>query len=128
MSQAFTGFLSGSPPAPVPHRPFVGAGIAFTGAESWRIAIAREHSGCHHLRMAKNIWSNEELTASRTSPGWRLEADQTTHEGTLEDVAKLSHERRGRGEHPGLIRQMETSIELDMLQLEALWYSMGLPV
>ncbi len=78
--------------------------------------------------MAKNTWSNEELKASQTSPGWRLEADQTTHEGTLEDVAKLAHERAARGEHPGLIRQIETSIELDMLQLEALWFSLGLPV
>jgi hypothetical protein len=91
-------------------------------------AIAREHPGCHHFPMAKNNWSNEELTASRTSPGWRLEADQTTHEGTLEDVAKLAHERRVSGEHPGLIRQIETSLELDMLQVEALWYSLGLPV
>ncbi|HTT82110.1 MAG TPA: hypothetical protein VMF67_01375 [Rhizomicrobium sp.] len=77
--------------------------------------------------MAKNPWSNEELTAQRTSPGWLLEADEATQEGTLEDVAKLAHERHARGEHPGLIRQIESSIELDMLQLEALWYAMGLP-
>jgi hypothetical protein len=78
--------------------------------------------------MADNPLSNEDLTASRTSPGWRLETDQVAHEGTLEDVAKLAHERHARGEHPGLIRQIETSLELDMLQLEALWYRMGLPV
>lgn len=115
------------PSASVPHRQFVGTEVALTGRIP-ATAIAWEHPGCHHFRMAKNIWSNEELTASRTSPGWRLEADQTTHEGTLEDVAKLANERRARGEHPGLIRQIETSIELDMLQLEALWFSMGLPV
>ena len=85
-------------------------------------------TACHDLCMAKNIWSNEELTAQRTSPGWRLEADEATHEGTLDDVAKLAHERHTRGEHPGLIRQIETSLELDMLQLESLWYSLGLPV
>jgi len=77
--------------------------------------------------MANNIASNEELTASRTSPGWRLEADDATHEGTLEDVAKVAHKRRAGGKPPGLIRQIATSIELDMLQLEALWYSLGLP-
>ena len=78
--------------------------------------------------MAKNTWSNEDLAALRTSPGWRLEADEATQDGTLDDVAKLAHERHARGEHPGLIQQVETSVELDMLQLEALWYSMGLPV
>ena len=78
--------------------------------------------------MAKNTYSNDELMASQTSPGWRLDADQTSHEGTLEDVAKLAHERHTKGEQPGLISQIETSIELDMLQLESLWYAMGLPV
>jgi len=78
--------------------------------------------------MAKNTYSNEELAASRSSPGWRLEADEASHEGTLDDVAKLAHERHARGEHPGLVRQIETSVELDMLQLEKLWYAMGLPV
>ena len=75
----------------------------------------------------KNI-SDEELKALQASPGWQLEAGNATHEGTLEDVAKVAHERRQRGEHPGLIRQIETSIELEMLQLEALWRAMGLPV
>jgi hypothetical protein len=78
--------------------------------------------------MANNSWSNEELTASRASPGWRLKTDQGTHEGTLEDVAKLAHDRHARGEQPGLIQQIETSVELDLLQLESLWFSMGLPV
>lgn len=78
--------------------------------------------------MAKNTYSNDELLASRTSPGWRLNADKTSHEGTLDEVAKLAHDRHAQGEHPGLISQIETSIELDMLQLESLWYAMGLPV
>ncbi|HEX3665659.1 MAG TPA: hypothetical protein VHU23_10550 [Rhizomicrobium sp.] len=78
--------------------------------------------------MANNTLSKEELAASRNSPGWRLETDAAAHDGTLEDVAKLAHERHVRGEHPGLIRRVENSVELDMLQLEALWYSLGLPV
>jgi hypothetical protein len=78
--------------------------------------------------MEKSTLSNEELAASRTSPGWRLQTGQDRHEGTLEDVAKRAHERQTRGEHPGVISQIETSIELDMLQLEKLWYAMGLPM
>ena len=78
--------------------------------------------------MADKDYSDEQLKALRSSPGWRLEAGEVRHEGTLEDVAKIAHERRARGEHPGLIRQIETSIELEMLQLEALWRGLGLPM
>jgi len=63
----------------------------------------------------------------RTSPGWQLKAGEAAHEGTLEDVARIAHERRRRGEHPGIVKEIETSIELEMLQLESLWYAMGLP-
>jgi len=72
--------------------------------------------------------SDEELNTLRTSQGWRLQAGDTAHDGTLEQVAKIAHERRARGDHPGLIRQIETSIELEMLQLEQLWLAMGLPM
>ena len=78
--------------------------------------------------MADKTYSDEELTALRASPGWHLEAGQTTHEGTLEDMARIAHERQTGGEHPGRIKQIETSIELGMLQLESLWRAMGLPV
>jgi hypothetical protein len=78
--------------------------------------------------MADKTYSDEELSTLRTSRGWHLNAGEARHEGTLEDVAKIAHERRSRGEHPGLIKQIETSIELEMLQLEAVWRAMGLPV
>jgi hypothetical protein len=77
--------------------------------------------------MADKSYSEEELKAMRTSPGWQLDAGGARHEGTLEDVAKIAHERQARGEHPGIIRQIETSIEFEMLQLEQLWYALGLP-
>jgi len=78
--------------------------------------------------MADKIYSDEDLRTFRTSPGWHLEEGQVRHEGTLEHVAKIAHERHARGERPGHIRQVETSIELEMLQLESLWRAMGLPV
>jgi hypothetical protein len=77
--------------------------------------------------MADKTYSDEELKTLRTSPGWQLKAGDATHQGTLEDVAKLAHERRQRGEHPGIISEIETAVELKMLQLESLWYSIGLP-
>jgi hypothetical protein len=91
-------------------------------------SVVRMDSACHRSRMAKSTYSDEDLVAVRSSAGWRLETDQASHEGTLDDVAKLAHARHARGEHPGLIRQVETAVELDMLQLEKLWYAMGLPV
>lgn len=78
--------------------------------------------------MTDNSYSDDDLKAMRTSPGWRLEAGDATHEGTLEDVAKIAHARRAKGEHPGLVKEIETSVELEMLQLESLWYAIGLPV
>ena len=79
-------------------------------------------------RMADKNYSDEELSALRSAPGWQLDAGEAKHQGTLEDVARMAHGRRTRGEHPGLIREIETSFELEMLQLEALWRAIGLPV
>lgn len=76
-----------------------------------------------------NNYSHDELAKLTTSSGWRLETDgKAEHTGTLEDVAKVAHERHARGEHPGIIRRIENSIELEMLQLEQLWRYLGLPV
>ena len=71
----------------------------------------------------------DDLKDMANSPGWHLETDgEVKHTGTLEEVARAAHERRARGEHPGIIRQIETSVELEMLQLERLWRALGLPV
>ncbi len=74
-------------------------------------------------------YSRDELAKLTKSPGWHLDTgDKARHTGTLEEVAKLAHERHTRGEHPGIIKQIETSIELEMIQIEQLWRSLGLPV
>lgn len=73
--------------------------------------------------------SPDELKKLAKTPGWHLKAGgKTERKGTLEDVAKAAHERRTRGEHPGIVRQIETAIELEMLELEQLWRQLGLPV
>ena len=93
-----------------------------------RMLVAQAYPAWHRARMADKTYSDKELTTLRTSQGWHLEAGQTTHEGTLEDLARIAHERQAGGKHPGRIKQIETSIELEMLQLESLWRAMGLPV
>ncbi len=74
-----------------------------------------------------NKYSDDELAGMVKTPGWKLAGDDAT-KGTLEDVLKANHERRQSGKPPGLIEQLETSIELDLLQIEKLWRYLGLPV
>jgi hypothetical protein len=77
-----------------------------------------------------NKYSFDQLVARLKSPGWRLKTDKggKTTDGTLEDVLKATNKRQEMGEHPGLIEEIETTIELDMIQLQELWRHLGLPV
>jgi hypothetical protein len=70
-------------------------------------------------------YSDEELQKLVKTPGWK---DAHGASGTLEDVLKAGHERKQSGEKPGVIRQLENEVELDMLQIEKLWRYLGLPV
>lgn len=74
-------------------------------------------------------YSYEDLIARLNSPGWRLVTGQPhkTVTGTLEDLLKVTHEQKAKEETPGFIEQIETSVELDMIQIELLWRYLGLP-
>jgi hypothetical protein len=48
-------------------------------------------------------------------------------EGTLEDMARASHERKRSGKEPGVVQRVEDSVELDLFDLEQLWWHLGLP-
>ncbi len=78
--------------------------------------------------MAKR-YSHDDLIARLKSPGWRLITGQGDKPvtGTLENLLKITHRRKAEKEAPGLIEQIETSVELDMLQIEMLWHKLGLP-
>jgi hypothetical protein len=75
-------------------------------------------------------YTEEELKKRMGSSGWRLVTgmDGKPVLGTLEDIAKATHERHKGGQAPGLIEEVETAIELDMIQIEKLWRYLGLPV
>ena len=75
--------------------------------------------------MAKQ-YSDDELTSRVTTPGWRLDRKPVT--GTLEEVLKSGHARHASGDTPGRIKELETAIELDIIQIEKLWRYLGLPV
>lgn len=74
-------------------------------------------------------YSFQELVEKIKTPGWLLHTGQTHKpvKGTLEEILRVSHERR-KEDSPGLIEEIETSIELDMIQIEKLWRYIGLPV
>jgi len=77
-----------------------------------------------------NKYTDAELTERVKSPGWTLvtaeKGDPVT--GSLEDILKITHGRHKSGHASGLIEEMETAIELDMLQISMLWRYLGLPV
>jgi hypothetical protein len=77
-----------------------------------------------------NRYTHAELAERVKSPGWGLVtgANGEPVTGTLEEVLKITHERHKSGHAPGLIEEMQTAIELDMLQIEKLWQYLGLPV
>ena len=74
-------------------------------------------------------YTDEELEKRVTSPGWQIDpADGAPVSGTLEQVLKDGHARQASGGAPGRIAELETAIELDMIQIEKLWRYLGLPV
>lgn len=76
-------------------------------------------------------YTDDELTRRVKSPGWQLvtgKKDDNSVTGTLEHVLNVTHARHRKGEAPGLIQELETTIELDMIQIEKLWRYLGLPV
>jgi hypothetical protein len=75
-------------------------------------------------------YSDDELLARMKSPGWHVATheDEKPAAGSLEDAVRAAHDRHSKGEAPGLIQEIETSIELDMIAIEKLWRYLGLPV
>ena len=73
---------------------------------------------------------HDELVSQLTSPGWRLipTGIDPALEGTLEDMARAAHGRKQSGAHPGSIQRAEDSLELDLFDLEQLWWHLGLPM
>lgn len=73
-----------------------------------------------------NDYSHDDLTNRLTKPGWqRITPSGTTETGTLKELATKAHAERAK--HPGVIKEIETAIELELLQLQQLWHYLGLP-
>jgi hypothetical protein len=73
-----------------------------------------------------NNYSQDDLTNRLTKPGWqRTDANGKTESGTLKDLATKAHAERAK--HPGVVKEVETAVELELLQLQQLWHYLGLP-
>jgi hypothetical protein len=70
------------------------------------------------------------LVEKLDQPGWRAVTDNhaTPSEGTLRQMAEAAHRRHASGKAAGLLQHVATRIEVDAVQLEKLWYYMGLPL
>jgi hypothetical protein len=72
--------------------------------------------------------THDELVKRLHTPGWRLVTeDEDAKSGTLKDVLETTHERKLRKKAPGLIQHIETTLELDAIQIQNLWHYLGLP-
>ena len=73
-----------------------------------------------------NDYSQDDLTNRLTKSGWqRTDATGTTERGTLKDMATKAHADRAK--HPGVVKEIETAVELELIQLQQLWHYLGLP-
>ena len=73
-----------------------------------------------------NNYSQDDLANRLTKPGWqRTDANGKTESGTLKDLATKAHAERAK--HPGVVKEVETAVELELLQLQQLWHYLGLP-
>ena len=72
--------------------------------------------------------THDELVKQLHTPGWRLVTDDEDEaSGTLKDVLEETHARKKRKKEPGLIQHIETTLELDAIQIQNLWHYLGLP-
>jgi hypothetical protein len=86
------------------------------------------HAGAalFETRAMPNDYSQDELTNRLTKPGWqRTDASGATQSGTLKEMATNAHADRAK--HPGTIQEIETAVELELIQLQKLWHYLGLP-
>jgi hypothetical protein len=76
-----------------------------------------------------NIYTHDDLKGRMKSSGWAMLTGQKelSPPGTLEHVLGTAHKRKTGGQTPGLIQEIATGIELDMIQIEELWLHIGLP-
>ena len=74
-------------------------------------------------------YSLEDLKRKLADGGWRTNTGSSAFpvQGTLGEMVEGAHGRRKSGQAVGVVEEIETEIKIDILQLEELWWHMGLP-
>jgi hypothetical protein len=74
-------------------------------------------------------YSLDQLKQRLGAPGWRTVTGNKSmpHEGTLGELTEAAHDRHKNGKAVGYLQEIETKIEVDLMQLEELWLHLGLP-
>jgi hypothetical protein len=71
-------------------------------------------------------YTQDDLTRKLNQPGWqRTTPSGQNQTGTLKDMAVSAHADRAK--HPGAVKEVETAVELELIQLQKLWEYLGLP-
>jgi len=73
----------------------------------------------------------DELIERLPTSGWDLETGNPAFpvkNRTLEELVRTTHARNKKGEAPGIVKHVETELELDLIQLQQLWMHLGLPM
>ena len=75
-------------------------------------------------------YSDEELVERLPTKGWKVVTGNESMpvEGTLKQMVEVTHDRHKGGLAAGYIKELETEIEVDLLQIQQLWHRLGLPV
>ena len=75
-------------------------------------------------------YTHEQLVQRLDKPGWQTRAanESTPVEGSLRTLVEAAHARHTEGQAAGLLQEIITKIEVDMVQLQELWHHLGLPV
>ena len=81
------------------------------------------------LRPVMSKYSLDQLKKKLGDPGWRTITGSIIHtrEGTLGELAEAAHAQHKNGQAAGYLQEIETKVEVNILQLEELWQHMGLP-
>jgi hypothetical protein len=75
--------------------------------------------------------SHAELVAQLQTKGWDLVTGSETtplKNCTLEELVRIAHARHKKGEASGLIKRIESALELDLIEIQQLWAHLGLPM
>ena len=106
--------------------------------EPWTGEVARRPNRSGGIRYRPALHSEvnmadklglKDLIARLDTQGWHVVGDEgaKSDAGTLKDALETSHQQHQSKAAPGIIRQIENSVELDMIQIQQLWQHLGLP-